>query len=162
MDVSDSTAVFVMPSSPPIRLPRQWPEHVKAGILHAISLAGVVLSYARGRANLETRSKDALISPKFGPLNSVVGYRRRAFAKLVSCCHRCSQRSRAVPRHVSDATLSHRHRSFRSFVRVILSYRNRWTTSPLPYGLRHPRLPATYVYPETETPHVVMVNSETT
>ena len=34
----------------PIRLPRQWPEHVKSGILHAISLASVVLSFARGRA----------------------------------------------------------------------------------------------------------------
>jgi len=34
----------------PIRLPRQWPEQVKSGILHAISLASVVLSYARGRA----------------------------------------------------------------------------------------------------------------
>ena len=33
-----------------ICLPRQWPEHVKAGILHAISLAGVAVSYARGRA----------------------------------------------------------------------------------------------------------------
>ena len=33
-----------------IRLPRQWPKHVKAGILHAISLASVVVSYARGQA----------------------------------------------------------------------------------------------------------------
>ena len=34
----------------PIRLPRQWRNHVKSGILHAISPASVVLSYARGRA----------------------------------------------------------------------------------------------------------------
>ncbi len=34
----------------PIHLPRQWPEHVKSGILQAISLASVVLSYAGGRA----------------------------------------------------------------------------------------------------------------
>ena len=34
----------------PIRLPRQWPEHVRSGILHAISLASVILSFARGRA----------------------------------------------------------------------------------------------------------------
>jgi len=34
----------------PIRLPRQWPEHVKSGVLHAISLASVVLSFARSRA----------------------------------------------------------------------------------------------------------------
>ena len=33
----------------PIRLPRQWPKHVKSGVLHAISLAGVVVAYARGR-----------------------------------------------------------------------------------------------------------------
>ena len=39
-----------MPSPPTIRLPRHRPEHVKSGILHAISLAGVVLSYARGLA----------------------------------------------------------------------------------------------------------------
>jgi hypothetical protein len=35
---------------PPIRLPRQWPRHVKSGILHAISLASVVVAVARGRA----------------------------------------------------------------------------------------------------------------
>ena len=40
-----------MASLRPISLPRQWPRHVKAGILHAISLAGVALSYARGRAS---------------------------------------------------------------------------------------------------------------
>jgi len=34
----------------PIGLPRQWSRHVKAGVLHAISLASVVVSYARGRA----------------------------------------------------------------------------------------------------------------
>ncbi len=39
-----------MPVRRPIRLPKQWPEHVKSGILHAISLASVVLSFARGRA----------------------------------------------------------------------------------------------------------------
>ncbi len=33
-----------------IRLPRQWPEHIKSGMLHAISLASVVLSFARSRA----------------------------------------------------------------------------------------------------------------
>jgi transposase InsO family protein len=33
-----------------IRLPKQWPAHVKSGVLHAISLASVVLSYARGHA----------------------------------------------------------------------------------------------------------------
>jgi len=33
-----------------IRLPRQWPRHVKSGILHAISLASVVVSFARGHA----------------------------------------------------------------------------------------------------------------
>jgi hypothetical protein len=39
-----------MASRPRIRLPRQWSRHVKSGILHAISLASVALSYARGRA----------------------------------------------------------------------------------------------------------------
>ena len=34
----------------PIRLPRQWPRLVKSGILHAISLASVVVTVARGRA----------------------------------------------------------------------------------------------------------------
>jgi hypothetical protein len=37
-----------MASRPRIRLPGQWPAHVKSGILHAIALASVVLSYARG------------------------------------------------------------------------------------------------------------------
>ncbi len=39
-----------MAPRPWIRLPRQWPAHVKSGILHAISLASVVLSFARSRA----------------------------------------------------------------------------------------------------------------
>ena len=39
-----------MATRPPIRLPRQWPRHVKSGILHAVSLAGVVASFTRGRA----------------------------------------------------------------------------------------------------------------
>ena len=34
----------------PIRLPRQWSQHVMSGVLHAISLASVVLAHARGRA----------------------------------------------------------------------------------------------------------------
>ncbi len=33
-----------------IRLPKRWPQHVKSGILHAISLASVVLTCARGQA----------------------------------------------------------------------------------------------------------------
>ena len=38
-----------------IRLPGHWPKHVKAGVLHAISLAGVVLTYARG--HIDARSQ---------------------------------------------------------------------------------------------------------
>ena len=34
----------------PIRLPKQWSKHVRAGVLHAVSLASVTLAYARGRA----------------------------------------------------------------------------------------------------------------
>ncbi len=33
----------------PLLLPKQWPTHVKSGVLHAISLASVVLSFARSR-----------------------------------------------------------------------------------------------------------------
>ncbi len=39
-----------MPVRRPIRLPKQWPEHIKSGILHAISLASVALTIARSRA----------------------------------------------------------------------------------------------------------------
>ncbi len=39
----------------PIRLPKQWSKHVKAGVLHAISLASVALAYARGRATGQRR-----------------------------------------------------------------------------------------------------------
>ena len=38
-----------------IRLPRQWREHVKSGILHAISLASVALTVARSRATSRKR-----------------------------------------------------------------------------------------------------------
>lgn len=34
----------------PIPLPSDWPKHAKSGLLQAISLASVTLSYARGRA----------------------------------------------------------------------------------------------------------------
>ena len=63
----------------PIRLPRQWPKHVKSGILHAISLASVVLSYARGRATGRRRLCAQLErlrtnSHELAPLNSVEDY----------------------------------------------------------------------------------------
>jgi len=39
----------------PIRLPKQWPKHVKSAILHAIAAASVALSFARSRATGERR-----------------------------------------------------------------------------------------------------------
>ncbi len=44
-----------MANRTPIRLPRQWPRHIKSGILHAISLASVALTIARGRATCRRR-----------------------------------------------------------------------------------------------------------
>ena len=44
-----------MAKRPSIRLPRQWPEHIKSGVLHAISLASVILSYTRGQAAVRRR-----------------------------------------------------------------------------------------------------------
>ena len=41
--------------SRPTRLPKQWPEFIKSGVLHAISLATVVLSHARRRADAHGR-----------------------------------------------------------------------------------------------------------
>ncbi len=43
-----------------IRLPKQWSQHVKAGVLHAISLANFALSYARGRATSRRRLRAQL------------------------------------------------------------------------------------------------------
>ncbi len=43
-----------------IRLPRQWSRHIKSGVLHAISLASVALSYARGRATTRNRLRAQL------------------------------------------------------------------------------------------------------
>ncbi len=39
-----------MANRTPIRLPKEWPRHIKTGILHAISLASVALAHPRGRA----------------------------------------------------------------------------------------------------------------
>ena len=41
----------------PIRLPKQWSKHVKSSVLHAIALASVAVSYARGRASGDRRLK---------------------------------------------------------------------------------------------------------
>jgi hypothetical protein len=49
-----------MASRPRIGLPRQWPNPVKAGVLHAISVAGVVLTYARARASGRQRLRTEL------------------------------------------------------------------------------------------------------
>ena len=49
-----------MASRPRIRLPRQWSRHVKSGVLHAVSLASVALSYARGRATGRRRLRAQL------------------------------------------------------------------------------------------------------
>ena len=48
-----------MVGHPSIRLPRQWSKHVQAGILHAIGLASVAISYARGRATGRRRLRAA-------------------------------------------------------------------------------------------------------
>jgi hypothetical protein len=44
----------------PARLPKQGSSHVKSGILHAVALASVALSYACGRATGERRLRDQL------------------------------------------------------------------------------------------------------
>ena len=49
-----------MVGHPSIRLPKQWSRHVKAGVLHAISLASVAMSYARGRATGRRRLRAQL------------------------------------------------------------------------------------------------------
>lgn len=33
----------------PLRLPKQWPKHVKSAILHAVAMASVAVAFARGR-----------------------------------------------------------------------------------------------------------------
>jgi transposase-like protein len=38
-----------MPSQRFTRLPRGWPSHIKSGLIHAISLAGMALTVARSR-----------------------------------------------------------------------------------------------------------------
>ncbi len=43
-----------------IRLPDQWSKHVKSGVLNAISLASVALSYARGRGTGQARLRAGL------------------------------------------------------------------------------------------------------
>jgi transposase InsO family protein len=43
-----------------IRLPQQWSQHIKSGVLHAVSLAGVAISYARGRATGRRRLRAQL------------------------------------------------------------------------------------------------------
>jgi len=64
-----------------ISLPRQWPKRVKSGVLHAISLASVVLTHARGRARRRGRLQAELeqasteISLLREELNSVRGLR---------------------------------------------------------------------------------------
>ena len=70
----------------PIRLPKQWSNHVKAGVLHAISLASVAISCACGRATGQRplRALCLLSTPivrpgpakhaDIGPLNSVAHY----------------------------------------------------------------------------------------
>ena len=47
-----------------IRLPRQWPRHVKSGILHAVSLASVVVTFARGQATGRRRLRAELEQAK--------------------------------------------------------------------------------------------------
>ena len=48
--VSPDETESTMAKSPTIRLPRQWPRHVKSGILHAIGLASAAIVAAHGRA----------------------------------------------------------------------------------------------------------------
>ena len=70
-----------------IRLPRQWPEHIKSGVLNAISLASVALAYARGNTTgrrrltvqleqAETRGSGQLCPHVRFPIRKV-GFERR-------------------------------------------------------------------------------------
>ena len=43
-----------------VRLPKQWPAHVKSGILQAISLASVALTFARSRITTRHRLRAEL------------------------------------------------------------------------------------------------------
>ena len=45
---------------PPIRLPKHWPRHVRSGVLHAISLASIVLAFARGHGAGRSRLRSQL------------------------------------------------------------------------------------------------------
>ena len=58
----------------PIRLPKQWSKHVKSSVVHAIALASVAVSYARGRASGDRRLK-AAINRYPVPIRSGVGFR---------------------------------------------------------------------------------------
>jgi transposase-like protein len=43
-----------------LSLPRHWPDHVKSGVLHAISLASIAITYARGRSKTQRRLRSDL------------------------------------------------------------------------------------------------------
>ena len=46
------------PSSPYIRLPKQWNKRVRAAVLHAISLTQFALTSARGQIQCRDRARD--------------------------------------------------------------------------------------------------------
>ena len=43
-----------------ISLPRHWPDHVKSGVLHAISLASFAIACAHGRVKSQRRLRAEL------------------------------------------------------------------------------------------------------
>ena len=46
------------PSSPSLRLPRQWKKRVRSAVLHAISLAQFALTSARGQIQRRDHARD--------------------------------------------------------------------------------------------------------
>ena len=65
-----------------IRLPKQWRQHVKAGVLHAISLASVVLSYARGRATSRSR-----LRARLEQATAEIALLKEEYVRQKSCVH---------------------------------------------------------------------------
>ena len=68
-----------MVKRPSIRLLRQWPQQVKSWVLHAISLASVVLTYARGQA-----SGHRQLTAKFEQAETEIALLRRLVNRLPS------------------------------------------------------------------------------
>jgi len=103
---------------PPLPLPRNWPQKVRSAAVHAIALARLALTTARGQANSAAR---AALRTK------TTMAKRSALRWLARCCTRTTRPAPRLERQLPGRAQASSHR--RTDQSGVAELRLRWVTT---------------------------------